>query len=168
MTDYLLDANVFIQVTNLHYGFDFCPAFWDWLVEQHGVGKVACIEKLAHEPHVGSDQLATSAETRGDDFFQRPDGAAVPALRTFSDWASGYGYRPTAIATFLQVANYLLVAHALGRGCTLVTHEMPADTISEIKIPNPRIGPSLRSISPCQMVRCERERIVLAPDRGIA
>jgi hypothetical protein len=28
---YLLDANVFIQAKNLHYGFDFCPAFWDWI-----------------------------------------------------------------------------------------------------------------------------------------
>lgn len=28
---YLLDANVFITAKNLHYGFDFCPAFWDWL-----------------------------------------------------------------------------------------------------------------------------------------
>ena len=27
---YLLDANVFIQAKNLHYGLDFCPAFWDW------------------------------------------------------------------------------------------------------------------------------------------
>jgi len=26
---YLLDANVFIQAKNLHYGLDFCPAFWD-------------------------------------------------------------------------------------------------------------------------------------------
>jgi hypothetical protein len=24
---YLLDANVVIQAKNLHYGFDFCPAF---------------------------------------------------------------------------------------------------------------------------------------------
>ena len=30
MTRYLLDANVFIQAKNLHYGFDFCPAFWDF------------------------------------------------------------------------------------------------------------------------------------------
>ena len=29
---YLLDANVFIQAKNLYYGFDFCPAFWDWLI----------------------------------------------------------------------------------------------------------------------------------------
>lgn len=39
MTDYLLDANVFIQAKNLHYGFDFCPAFWDWLVVQNEAGK---------------------------------------------------------------------------------------------------------------------------------
>ena len=29
---YLLDANVFIAAKNLHYGLDFCPAFWDWLI----------------------------------------------------------------------------------------------------------------------------------------
>jgi hypothetical protein len=29
---YLLDANVFISAKNLHYGLDFCPAFWDWLI----------------------------------------------------------------------------------------------------------------------------------------
>ena len=32
---YLLDANVFISAKNLHYGFDFCPAFRDWLIEGH-------------------------------------------------------------------------------------------------------------------------------------
>jgi hypothetical protein len=31
---YLPDADVFIRAENLHYGFDFCPAFWDWIVEQ--------------------------------------------------------------------------------------------------------------------------------------
>jgi hypothetical protein len=31
---HLLDANVFIQAKNLHYGLDFCPAFWDWLVRE--------------------------------------------------------------------------------------------------------------------------------------
>ena len=38
---YLLDANVFISAKNLHYGFDFCPAFWDWLTEGHDAGAPA-------------------------------------------------------------------------------------------------------------------------------
>jgi hypothetical protein len=37
---YLLDTNIFIQAKNLHYGMDFCPAFWDWLVEQHDRDRV--------------------------------------------------------------------------------------------------------------------------------
>lgn len=37
---YLLDTNVFIQARNLHYGFDFCPAFWDWLDGQNAAGVV--------------------------------------------------------------------------------------------------------------------------------
>lgn len=45
MTDYLIDANVLIQAKNLHYGFDFCPAFWDWLVEQNRTGRIASIRR---------------------------------------------------------------------------------------------------------------------------
>lgn len=168
MTDYLLDANVFIQAKNLHYGFDFCPAFWDWLVAQNQAGKVASTEKVGDELHAGEDELATWAEARGDDFFLRPDGAVVPALRTVSDWASSNGYQPAAVATFLQVADYWLVAHALAHDCTVVTHEVPADTIRKIKIPNACIGLGLRCISPYEMLRRERARFVLGPGREVA
>ncbi len=168
MTDYLLDANVFIQEKNLHYGFDFCPAFWDWLAEQNRAGKVASIEKVADELHAGADELATWVEARGDGFFLRPDGAVVPALRTVSDWASGSGYEPAAVATFLQVADYWLVTHALAHGCIIVTHEVPADTIRKIKIPNACIGLALRCISPFEMLRRERARFVLGQDREVA
>ena len=30
---YILDANVFIEAKNRRYGLDFCPAFWEWLIE---------------------------------------------------------------------------------------------------------------------------------------
>lgn len=43
---YLLDANIFIQARNLHYGFDFCPAFWDWLIEKNIANIVYSIEKV--------------------------------------------------------------------------------------------------------------------------
>jgi hypothetical protein len=46
VTRYLLDANVFIQAKNLHYGLDFCPAFWEWMIVQNGAGKLASIEKV--------------------------------------------------------------------------------------------------------------------------
>jgi hypothetical protein len=44
---YLLDASVFIQAKNLHNGLDFCPAFWDWLIDNGAGGRVFSIDKVA-------------------------------------------------------------------------------------------------------------------------
>ena len=168
MTNYLIDANVFIQAKNLHYGFDFCPAFWDWLVEQNGAGRVASIEKVADELYAGGDELADWATARGDGFFLTPDKAVVPALRTVGDWASGNEYQPAAVATFLQVADYWLVAHALAHRCTVVTHEIPANTTAKIKIPNACIGLDVPCMNPYQMLRRERARFVLGASTAAA
>lgn len=40
---YMLDTDVFIRAKNLHYGFDFCPAFWEWLIEENARGIVLSI-----------------------------------------------------------------------------------------------------------------------------
>jgi hypothetical protein len=62
---YLLDANVFIQAKNLHYGMDFCPAFWDWLIANNDKQKVFSIEKVGDEIDAGNDDLAKWADHRG-------------------------------------------------------------------------------------------------------
>jgi len=36
---YILDADVFIRAKNLHYGLDFCPAFWEWLSMKNAAGQ---------------------------------------------------------------------------------------------------------------------------------
>ena len=66
---YLLDANVFIQAKNLHYGLDFCPAFWDWLVQSNAAGGVYSIEKVGDEIDAGSDELSDWGAQRGALFF---------------------------------------------------------------------------------------------------
>lgn len=168
MTRYLLDANVFIQAKNLHYGFDFCPAFWDWLIDRNQDGTVASVEKVADELHAIDDDLAAWVGARGESFFLRPDDAVVPALGTVSDWAGNAGYQPAAVATFLQVADYWLVAHALAHQCAVVTHEVPADTVRKIKIPNACVGLDLHCMSPYEMLRRERARFVLEPVGAVA
>jgi len=161
VTRYLLDANVFIQAKNLHYGFDFCPAFWEWLVVQNVSGNVASIEKVADELASGEDDLTSWAKDRGCEFFLPPDDAILPALGTVSAWANGNGYEPAAVSTFLQVADYWLVAHALAHEFTVVTHEVPANSTRKIKIPNACIGLELHCISPYEMLRRERAEFVL-------
>lgn len=163
MTRFLLDTNVFIQAKNLHYGFDFCPAFWDWLIAQNATGRVASIDKVSDELQAGADDLSNWATVRGRGFFLPPDDAIVPALARVSAWATGQDYDPAAISTFFQVADYWLVAHALAHGFVVVTHEVPADTTRKIKIPNACIGLEITCISPYEMLRRERARFVLEP-----
>lgn len=160
---YLLDSNAFIQAKNLHYGFDFCPAYWDWIVREHAAGRVFSIEKVGDELVAGTDHLATWAQARGTSFFVPPDARTLPAFGRVSVWVSSHNYAPAAVDTFLQAADYYLVAQALALGYTAVTHERPAPlSVSKIKIPDVCIGLGVKCMNPFEMLRKERASFVLA------
>ena len=99
---YLLDANVFIQAKNLHYGFDFCPAFWDWLITNNTAKQVFSIEKVGDEINAGADELANWAANRGPEFFLKPDATILPALSSVSAWTISQNYEPVAVNTFFR------------------------------------------------------------------
>lgn len=92
---YLLDSNVFIQAKNLYYGFDICPAFWDWIERAHLAGTVLSIDKVADELIGVDDELADWARNRPDGFFAEADAAMLPSLRSTSTWASDTNRRPS-------------------------------------------------------------------------
>ncbi|MCC6178315.1 MAG: DUF4411 family protein [Chloroflexi bacterium] len=163
---YLLDANVFIQAKNLHYGLDFCPAFWDWLIEANARGLVYSIEKVGDELDAVADELTNWATARGPGFFLKPDAAMLTALAPLSAWVNGQGYEPAAVNTFLQVADYYLVAHALAHKHVVVTHEVASPSTKKIKIPNACIGVGVKCMTPYEMLRLERARFVLGPSPG--
>ena len=158
---YLLDANIFIQAKNLHYSFGFCPAFWQWIDVEHANGKVFSIEKVRDELIGGDDELADWAKARGDDFFLPPDNAVLPSLAAVSTWAGSGNYDPGAMSQFLLVADYYLVAHAHAHGIEVVTHEVAANSVKKIKIPNACIAMNVKSMSPYEMLRREKARFVL-------
>jgi hypothetical protein len=158
---YLLDANVFISAKNLHYGLDFCPAFWDWIIANNASGGVFSIEKVGDEVLALEDELSVWAAARNASFFLRPDAHVFPALAAVSAWASGQRYEPSAVSTFLQVADYYLVAQALASQHTIVTHEVPSASTRKIKIPDACIGLGIKCMTPFEMLRRERARFVL-------
>jgi uncharacterized protein DUF4411 len=165
MMTYLLDANVFIQAKRLHYGFDFCPGFWDWIIESNTKGILFSIEKVHNELIDGGDELAQWAQSRGNGFFLPPGDSIVPSLTTVSAWASGGNdYDPAAVSLFLQVADYYLVAHAHTHQFVVVTHEIPANSPKRIKIPNACLALGVKVMSPYDMLRAEKARFVLAGD----
>ena len=161
MKPYLLDANVFIQAKNLHYGFDFCPAFWDWLIEKNAENIVYSIEKVGDEIDTGDDELSAWASQLGSNFFLETDTAVVPALGKVSRWAISQDYEQAAVNIFLQKADYYLTAHALAHNYSVITHEIPSDSTKKIKIPDVCIGMGIRFMTPYAMLRHERARFIL-------
>ena len=158
---YVLDADVFIRAKNLHYGFDFCPAFWDWLIAGNAAEKVFSIEKVGDEVQAVEDELTGWAAERGEGFFLRPDATVFPALAEVSTWATAQEYEPAAVSTFLQVADYYLMAQALASNHTVVTHEIPSASTRKIKLPDACIGLGVKCMTPYEMLRRERARFVL-------
>jgi hypothetical protein len=108
-----------------------------------------------------ADELSEWAEARGATFFLQPDAAVFPSLAAVSVWAEGQRYGPSAVNTFLQVADYYFVAQAHAGTHTAVTHEVPSASTRKIKIPDACIGLGIKCMTPFQMLRLERARFVL-------
>ena len=153
----MLDADVFIRAKNLHHGFDFCPAFWDWLIQQNQAGTVYSIERVGDELKAGDDQLAEWAGVRGDGFFLRPDSTLLAALPAVSIWATSQSYEQGAVSAFFQVADYYLTAQAYGGGHTVVTHEIPSES-PKSRFPNACTGRGIKCPTPYEMLRIEETR----------
>lgn len=160
---YLLDANVFIQAKNLQYGFDFCPAFWDWLVQGYATGRLRSIRQVGDELSAGGDELAAWVDNLENGFFPQPDAAVLAAAQRVSAWVLQQGYEPAAVSTFMQVADFWLVAAALAGHHIVVTHEVFSPSTRKIKIPNVCIGLAVDFMSPYQMLRREQARFILGP-----
>lgn len=50
----------------------------------------------------------------------------LPSLRKLTRWATGASFTPAAVATFLDSADFELVAYADAHRHTVVTHERPS------------------------------------------
>lgn len=158
---YLLDANVFIQAKNLHYGLDFCPAFWQWLIDQNQANRVFSIDKVADEMNAGADELSDWVKDQSKSLFLKTDQRVATYLSSVSTWVQTQNYEAMAMHAFYQVADYYLIAHALAGSHVLVTHEIPANSLKKIKIPNVCMGLEVSFMTPYEMLRREKARFVL-------
>lgn len=160
---YLLDANVFITAKNVHYDFDVVPGFWDWIDRSVANRQAVSIDRVQAELRAQQDDLSEWVRSRSG-MFRRSTDALAPALVQIAAWATSQPqYEPAALATFLDSADYYLVAHALTFGDTVVTHEVPAPTARKrVKIPDACRGVGLGYVNPFTMLRNERARFELA------
>lgn len=158
---YLIDANVFIEAKNRYYGFDICPAFWDWLIAANADGTLFSVEKVGDEIRAGDDRLAEWAAERGEGFFVAPPAALLAAAARIDGWTAAQGYAPAAAARFAHSADHYLVAHALEGEHAVVTLETASGSKRRIKIPNVCAGFGIGCLTPFEMLRREGARFVL-------
>jgi hypothetical protein len=159
---YLLDANIFITAKNLHYGFDFVPAFWEWLDQGHNAGILCSTHKVRGELTTVADELSDWTHERAS-LFLLPDATIVPSMQRLSAWARTGRFTAAAADEFLRVADYELVAYAHAHGHTVVTHERP-NPLSKKRILIPDACDELEVpwMDPYTMLRESGARFVLA------
>lgn len=158
---YLLDSDVFIQAKNLHYGFDFCPAFWEWLDISNAAQLLFSIDAVRDELIGFGDELETWARERDGAFFLKPTSAVLSSLGIVSAWALDQNYEQAALNTFMGAGDSYLVSHAHALGYTVVTHEVVSPSLKKIKIPNACIGLGVKCVTPFKMLQTEHARFVL-------
>lgn len=156
---YLLDTNVFIEAKAWHYGMDFCPGFWQWLIKGSKAGTIASIAQVQGE--LQDDELNEWLPKLGKDFFRQPDLGVLQSMAQISEWVNTQNFTPGAKTTFLNAADYHLIAHALAGDHVVVTHEQIEHTPARIKIPNVCIAFKVKYLRTHEMLRREKVRLVL-------
>ncbi len=163
MTKYLLDSDVFIQAKNMHYGMDFCPAFWHWLDRRNRDGRVFSIAAVLDELTDAQDDVSHWAKARDGTFFLPANNEMADKLPDVSVWVNGQKtFRPAAISEFLAAADYFLIAYALGNGFTIVSQEKYSDGHKRIKIPNACRGLNIPCINTFEFLRIEKARFQIS------
>lgn len=158
---YLLDANVFIEGKRRYYGFDFCPAFWDWLVSAFERGLVFSVDRVRDELIGAGDDLEEWVRGLDRSFFLPPDQNTLTSVAAAVDWTRGQQYRQGAVTLFADSTDAYLVAHAHAHQHIVVTLEQPSDGVKQVKIPNVCVALGVAYINTFELLRRERARFIL-------
>jgi hypothetical protein len=159
---YLIDTDIFIAAKNLHYGMDFCPGFWEWLVVANRLAKLISVEAVQDDLVDSGDELAVWAKARAKGFFVAPAEPDLTSLGRVTQWINEHQvYTPAAKQTFLGCSDYFVVSQSLAGGHTIITHEKPENSVHRIKIPSVCVALNVKYMTPWQMLRTERARFVL-------
>ena len=123
MPNFWLDANIFIDARNGPYAFDIAPAFWLALDAQLRAGTVG-VPAMVYRELVGKpDDISTWIRQRkGAGGCVAPDQDVQENFRQVANYV-GATYQYPQAADFLKGADGWVIAHAIGNGSRVVTHE---------------------------------------------
>lgn len=163
---YLLDANSFIRSKREHYAFDFCPAYWDAILEAWRLNRLLSIEPIRKELMRGKDVLAEWVKNDvPKEFFTAIDGTNIQAAYAkVIQWANEHShYTRAAKQVFADSADPWLIAFAATHRDTIVTYEVSQPTSKVIvKLPDAAQQFKVACLPPYVMLRQLQVRFELA------
>ncbi len=163
---YLLDSDVFMQASNMHYQFAFCSAFWDWLDREYTTGKILSIDRVLKEitdGHFG--QLAPWAQARPHLFIHSADLETAQCLTRLAEWVSK-NYDEPGYEKFFNGADFVLVSYAMAHNRIVVTQETTRGGKSKVKIPDACDAMGVDCINTWELLEKECPNFVLASAPG--
>ncbi len=160
---YCLDANTFIQARNHYYGFDICPAFWDWLDVEAEADHVLSIEPIATlelEPWGG--ELNTWGLARIGTLFMPMDANANALIAGITAWANASThFTGAAKRDFNGSVDVQLIAYAKAHSHTVVTHEVRSESKKRIKIPTVCDAFDVKTVTTFEMLNDLKAKFIL-------
>ncbi|MCY4000433.1 MAG: DUF4411 family protein [Bacteroidetes bacterium] len=156
-----MDTNVFIDAYKFHYGFEFHPGYWDWLIHANQSGIVFSIDAVYDELSQKEDALFIWFKEHRDTLIIEPPKDLNLHVNHVSDLLSGQNYKPHAIAEFMMSADFRIIAHAMSYQSKVVTHEVIRSRKGRIKIPAICKELDVECINPFEMLRTESPRFIL-------
>lgn len=162
---YVLDSDSFIRSKREHYAFDFCPGYWDALLQGFQQKRLASILPIRKELLRGKDALADWVKDKvSKSFFESVEDADVQAA--YADviqWVEdSEQYSTAAKQKFARDADPWLVAFASTKKRVLVTYEVSSPkSISKVKLPDVARHFKVKCVPPYVMLRQLRVKLLL-------
>ena len=135
---FVLDTNVFIGAHRYYYTPDFCPAFWDCILQYFHAGRLISIDRVLNEITKPSDLVKWAKNAPNGLFALSVDQPVVAAFTTIMNWVQNNPqFEPAAKNGFAVKADPWLIAYAQAHNAVVVTHEADRpDAKSRVHIPN--------------------------------
>lgn len=157
---YLLDSDVFIQASNMHYQFAFCSAFWDWIDREHAAGKILSIDRVLKEIRDGLfGELKPWAEARPSLFIKSADIETSECNTRVALWVS-QNYDEAGYEKFFAGADFVLVGYALAHNHIVVTQENTKGG-KKVKIPDACDAMGVKCINTWDLLKGECPKFIL-------
>lgn len=158
---YLLDSDVLVVSTRIHYHPGFCAAFWDWVDFGFNSGHFYSVDKVKDELVAGDEEDALYQWCKRPALknFFLPTKGTTSKWGDIANWAQQRKpeYLDGAKAKFLNVKSadaWLIAYAATNPGFTIVTNERgEPNSRRDIKLPDAAAAQGVRTMPLSQLLR---------------